>query len=81
MITSETGIGKHDFRSVLLHPMLANANHIRGFHASYPFSRAFCVLQERFLVLESCGTVPLHLHVSIRHRVKTFFFFALLQRS
>ena len=74
MITSETGIGKHDLRSVLVHPMLSDANHIRRLHASYPFSRAFCVLQERFLVLESCGAVPLHLHVSIRHRVKTFSF-------
>ena len=73
-MTSETGIGKHDFRSILLHPMLSNANHIRRLHVLTQFSRAICMLQERFLVLDSCDSVPLHLYVSILHRVKTFFF-------
>ena len=72
-MTSETGIGKHDFRSILLHPMLSNANHIRRLHVLTQFSRAICMLQERFLVLDSCDSVPLHLYVSILHRVKTFF--------
>ena len=74
-MTSETGIGKHDFRSILLHPMLSKkANHIRRLHVLAQFSRAICMLQERFLVLDSCDSVPLHLYVSIPHRVKTFFF-------